>query len=105
MRLSKSLQPIYDHELSRGNEVVSVDEGTWSRSQLVIWFRYPLDVVGIKHDLTLPSSVRQYESRDPHYPLEIGYVDEETRHCIGGPITGEFAPPPEPLRSPTERDY
>ena len=42
IELSKDLLPIYDYELSNGNEVIGIDEEVWTRSPLVVWFRYPL---------------------------------------------------------------
>jgi hypothetical protein len=34
----------------------------------------------------LPSDVKLWESRDPHYSIEAGFSSATSRHSIAGPI-------------------
>ncbi len=85
MQLSTSLKPIYDLELSLGNEVIRVDEPAGSACPFAVVFRLPLHIDEIGSQLELPETVKLWESDDPHYAIERGYVCEESRHAISGP--------------------
>jgi hypothetical protein len=84
--LSHALRPIYEIELRLGNEVARIDEPAGTRCPLCVVFRRPLHFDAIAEEVRLPSSVERWESRDPHYPLEVGFLCRETRHALSGPI-------------------
>lgn len=83
--LSKELQPIYDYEISRGNQVERLDRPAGSNCPLAIIFRKPLDVQGFINIHGLPINVKTWENNDRHYPLEKGYICELTRQALAGP--------------------
>lgn len=85
-KLSADLVPIYELELANGNEVLRIDEPAGSRCPYCIVFRYPLHKSKIEQSIALPPSVQYWESRDQHYPVEGGYVSEESRHVVSGPL-------------------
>ena len=85
-KLAPNLQPIYDLELALGNTVVRVDEPAGSLCPLVIIFKNPLHKTKIESTLSLPPSVKWWESCDPHYPIEGGYGCDETGHALAGPL-------------------
>jgi hypothetical protein len=85
-KLSTNLHAIYDLELSLGNAVVRVDEPAGDRCPLAIIFRNPLHRAKIETTLSLPPTVKWWECRDPHYPIEGGYACNETGHAIAGPL-------------------
>jgi len=85
-KLSKNLIPIYNLELKAGNRVLRIDEPAGTKCPLAVIFEYPLHFEQISNELTLSSSVRRWENKDPHYPLEEGVVCEETGHVVAGPL-------------------
>jgi hypothetical protein len=85
-KLSPALKPIYDLELTLGNEVERVDEPAGSECPYAVIFTHPLHFDEIEQGLVLPRSVVRKESRDPHYPIEGGYKCESTQHVVAGPI-------------------
>lgn len=85
-RLSENLLPIYNLELQTGNEVSRIDEPAGSDCPLAIIFKQPLHLEKIKEVLKLTSSVRRWENRDEHYPLEAGFVCDETKQVLDGPL-------------------
>ena len=84
--LSPALAPILAAELARGNRVVRVDVPAGTRCPMAVVLALPLDRRAIESGAGLPSTVRFWESRDLHYPVEAGYVCESTRHTLAGPI-------------------
>lgn len=84
--LSENLKPIFDFEIGRGNHVERVDRPAGSSCPLAVVFETPLDIPGYIERHGLPNGVRTWENKDRHYPVEAGYVCEETRHAISGPI-------------------
>ncbi len=86
-KLSPSLQAIYDLELSLGNSLDRVEEPAGDRCPLAIIFKRPMHKAKIESTLSLPTIVKWWECRDPHYPIQGGYVCEETHHAIAGPLT------------------
>jgi len=85
-KLSKNLRPIYEAELSLGNSVARVDEPAGTNSPLAIVFKAPLHKRDISAKIDIPAMVRWWESRDPHYEIEGGYICDETRHMVSGPL-------------------
>jgi len=85
-RVDAKLRSIYDIELSCGNSVVRVDEPAGDRCPLAIVFKQPLHKGRIESLLVLPSAVKWWESRDPHYEIQGGYICEGSRHVIAGPL-------------------
>lgn len=88
--LSESLLPIYKYELSKGNEVLRVEENAWSECPLAVVFKYPLHFEEIARYLKLPEIVEQWENRDTHYELEKGFVCQHTKHSLAGPLEQEL---------------
>jgi hypothetical protein len=84
--LSKSLQAILEFELARGNTIVRVDQPAGSRCPLAVVLLRPLNIDSFKAAHRLPANVGTWENHDSHYPLEAGYVCEQTRHAISGPL-------------------
>lgn len=85
--LSDKLRPIYEYEIGRGNRVERVDRPAGSKCPLAIIFALPLDIQGFVRAHGLPNGVKTWSNRDQHYPLEDGYLCEETKHAIAGPAT------------------
>lgn len=85
-RLSDDLRPIYELEINLGNEVAGIAEPAGTECPYAVIFKNPLHKARIDSELRLAPSVSYWESRDPHYPIEAGYLSETTRHAIAGPI-------------------
>lgn len=98
--LSKDLQPIYHYELSKGNQVLRVDEPAGTNCPLAIIFKFRLHFEEIANNLRFSPSIEKYENYDRHYPLEAGFFDKINRHIVAGPISGEYPSDPEPLYKP-----
>lgn len=86
--LSSNLRPIFDYEIGRGNSVERIDRPAGTKCPLAVIFSKPLDIEGFARVHGLPQSVSTWSNRDKHYPLEDGYVCEETRHALAGPAAG-----------------
>lgn len=84
--LSEVLLPIYQYEISKGNQVERVDRPAGSNCPLAIVFRMPLDVAGFIALKGSPLEAKLWENRDRHYPLEKGFVCQRTRQAIAGPL-------------------
>jgi hypothetical protein len=85
-KLARDLQAIYDLEIRLGNEVAYVAEPAGTACPYGVGFVHALHKPDIERELSLPATVKYWESRDPHYPIEAGYQCETTRHTIAGPI-------------------
>ncbi len=85
-KLSRDLAPIYNLELRMGNEVARVDEPAGSECPFAIIFQNALHKTEIERDLQLPASVRYWECRDAHYPIEAGYSSDVSKHAVAGPL-------------------
>lgn len=81
-----NLRAIYDLELSLGNSVNEVDEPAGDRCPLAIIFKHPMHKGKIESALSVPTSVKWWECHDTHYAVQGGYICEETRHVIAGPL-------------------
>lgn len=84
--LSRDLVPIYELEVSLNNRVLRIESPAGSNCPYAVIFEHPLHLNEITRQLVLPETIRFWEARDPHYPLEHGFVCEITRHAISGPI-------------------
>ena len=82
-RLCHELQPIYESEMSQHNIVARVDEPAGTNCPFSISFAYPLNFSGAND---LLENVEPWESSDPHYPAERGFVCGKHRHAISGPL-------------------
>ena len=85
-KLAPSLQGIYDLELSLGNSLDRVEEPAGDRCPLAVIFKNSMHKDRIKSALSLLPSVKWWECRDPHYPIQGGYTCEGTHHAIAGPL-------------------
>jgi hypothetical protein len=86
MELSDDLRSIYELEIAIGNEVAYIAEPAGTDCPYAVIFKNALNVKAIESELNLPPTVRYWESRDPHYPIEAGYSSLESRHAVAGPI-------------------
>jgi hypothetical protein len=84
VKLSKTLRPIYDLELSLGNEVGWVEEPAGTRCPYAVIFKRPLHLAEIRLAVPL-DRLACWENHDPHYPIHAGILCELTRHCVEGP--------------------
>ena len=84
--LSPALRPIAETEFSLGNAVVRVEEGVWSSCPLAVVFAEPLHFVEVEKAGLISEGIERWESRDPHYSVEAGYIDKASRQTIAGPI-------------------
>lgn len=89
MHLARELQPIHDLEIRLGNTVDYIAEPAGTACPYAVVFKQPLHTRQIEAELTLPETVRYWESHDPHYPIEAGYQCVITRHTVAGPIAGK----------------
>lgn len=89
MKLSPYLEPIYNLELSLGNEVERIDEPSWSNCPYGIYFKDKLHFEEIKEKLNLPPFIKYWENKDSHYSLEAGFLCKETMHLISGPLVAK----------------
>jgi len=84
--LSKNLQVILEFELARGNSIARIDPPAGTRCPLAVILSGSLDILGFRATHSFPTAVATWENRDTHYPLETGYVCEQTWHTIAGPL-------------------
>jgi hypothetical protein len=87
MKLSKTLQPILDLEVQLGNSVAHIEEPAGTTCPYAVVLKNPLHIKEINDLLGQSSSVEFWESRDPHYPIESGYLCPITRHVVSGPLS------------------
>jgi hypothetical protein len=89
-KLCENLQPIYNLEIALEialeNKVIRIDEPAGTECPYAIVFSEPLHHAEIKKQLNLTGAAKYWESRDPHYEYENGYLCENTRHGISGPL-------------------
>jgi len=85
-KLAPNLQAIYDLELSLGNSLDRIEEPAGDRCPFAVIFKSPMHKGKIESALSLPPSVKWWECRDSHYPIQGGYACEETHHAIAGPL-------------------
>jgi hypothetical protein len=84
--LSASLQPLLDLELRYGNEVQRIDEPAGSKSPYAMILRFKLHFPEARKELVIPTRVTRWQSTDPHYPCEAGYLCHRTHHVLAGPL-------------------
>jgi hypothetical protein len=85
-KLSADLLPIYELELSRGNEIARIDEPAGTKCPYAVVFKRPLNKTAIEAQLVLSPAVQYWESRDSQYGTEAGFYSEDSRHVIAGPL-------------------
>ena len=78
--------PIYDLEISLGNEVESIDAPAGTKCSYAVNFKNILHFSEIENQLSLPASVDQWENKDRHYPVQKGYFCNNNKHSIAGPF-------------------
>ncbi len=86
MKLCESLIPIYDLEISLGNEVESIDSPAGTKCPHAVNFKNKLHFSEIEKQLSLSSSVEQWTNKDKHYPLQKGYFCNKYKHSVAGPL-------------------
>lgn len=84
--LSKNLRPLYELELEHGNVVERVDAPAGTECPLAVIFENPLHFEEAETQGVKRSAVSCWENVDPHYPRERGYLCEETRQVLAGPL-------------------
>jgi len=84
-RLSQYLLPIFQLEVSLGNEVERIDEPAGTECPYAVIFKRPLHKKEIEDEIHLAASVKYWESHDCHYETGAGYYCEVTKHSISGP--------------------
>lgn len=87
--LSSPLRPIYELELELGNSISRIDRPAGTKCPLAVIFRKPLHKKEIAESLVLSELVEYWEKKDPHYPMETGYLCRRSRHVIAGPVTAK----------------
>ena len=85
-RLSPNLQPILALEHKLGNIVVRIDEPAGSDCPLAVVFREPLHFLEAEEAGLISNQVHSWQSSDPHYPSEAGFVCLRTKHALVGPL-------------------
>jgi len=83
--LSRALQPLYDLEIRLGNAVDWIEEPAGTRCPYAVVFQRPLHCSEIRRNVDL-RGLSFWENQDPHYPQHAGFLCEQTRHCIEGPV-------------------
>lgn len=81
-----TLHEVFQFELARGNRVERIDAPAGTLCPYAVALTKPLQRAEIEKQLALPPSLRWWESRDPHYAIEAGYVCEEHPHTLTVPI-------------------
>lgn len=84
-RLCKTLKPILELELSRGNVIESIDAPAGTSCSLVLNLRERIDHEAVSK-LSLANTVERWENKDRHYPLQVGYGCSKYKHSIAGPL-------------------
>jgi hypothetical protein len=85
-QLCADLRGIYEYEIEHGNAVLRVDEPAGTECPYAVIFAENLRICGTVGTGKIPTVVRYWESRDPHYPAEVGFVCTEHRHVVAGPV-------------------
>lgn len=84
-RLCKTLQPILELELSRGNQIESIEAPAGAHCAIAINLKKKVNHEAIG-ELLLAESVERWENKDRHYPLQSGYTCKKYKHSIAGPL-------------------
>lgn len=84
--LSPSLRRLAESELALGNSILRIEDGVWSNCPLAIVFANPLHFTEAAAANLISNEIERWESRDPHYSIEAGFRDRESRHTIAGPF-------------------
>lgn len=87
IKLCESLQKILDAELAGGNEVVSTDEGAFSKIDYVVYLKraFKRDYL---QDVKDPD-VSFYANHDAHYNLGESYSSTRYRQAVEAPFASE----------------
>lgn len=85
--LSKNLRPLFEREIELGNRVLRIDKPAGTKCPLAVILTNPLHF-GELGPLAeeLGSAVRRWENRDLHYPIEAGFVCQDTNQVLAGPL-------------------
>ncbi len=80
-----ALNSLLQHELGRGNRILSVDTG-WSKVKLAIRLEKPLDMGFIRQAVADNPDLEIWESRDIKNPQEAGVLCKSARQTLSGQI-------------------
>lgn len=84
-RLCKTLKPILELELSKGNSIESIDTPAGTKCTFAINLKKRIEHEAISK-LILANTVEQWQNKDRHYPLQSGYSCSKYNHSIAGPL-------------------
>jgi len=80
------LQAIHDYEVAQGNSVAHIEAPAGTACRYAVVFSQPLKIRRTPQVAEIPSGVRYWECRDPHYAIEAGYYCEQHQHSVAGPL-------------------
>ena len=86
-QLCADLRGVYEYEITHGNMVLRIDEPAGTECPYAVIFAEPLKIWGTPDTGNIPKVVEYWESRDPHYARESGFVCTQHRHAIAGPTS------------------
>jgi hypothetical protein len=86
MELCEHLKPIYQFEVGRGNEILSVAVNSWSEARLVVHFKLVFNEKTIKENINISPSVLYRELRAIHQPSDKAYYCKDCKMSLSSPL-------------------
>jgi len=86
LQLCSDLKVIYDYELAHGNTLAAIAAPAGTECPYAVILAKPLKICETPEADNLPEFIQYWESRDPHYEIEAGFVCSKHRHSIAGPL-------------------